>query len=453
MFSPDPHPVASADPFLPGGPARTVQAPLFPVGYLIPEFPGQTHIWMWREISHLLEWGVPVRLFSTRRPPARDRARHAFAGEAEAETFYLWPRSVAEVAASLAWACRRPLRVWRALRLAARLPIDGDGAWRRVTPLLAPAAVLAREMERSGVRHLHVHSCSNSAVIAMLAGELTGIPYSLTLNANVEWWGGAVGEKFERAAFVIVITEWLLEQVRREYPELGKNHVLLGRIGVDTRKWRAIRRAGRAVGPWRVISVGRLHASKGHDVLVRAIAVLIRDGDDVDLRIVGAGPERGALERLARELGVGDRVLFTGSLSEEEVIAELGEADIFALASHAEPLGVVYMEAMAAGIPAIGTAAGGVGEIITDGVDGLLVPPGDPEALAGAIGRLIRDPGLRERLGAAGRARIERAFDSRIGAATLYERLFGRPAPRGEGTAVQEGGEGLEESLAGARGS
>lgn len=401
------------------------------IGYLIPEFPGQTHVWMWREITHLLEWGVDVRLFSTRPPPERDRARHAWAGEAERRTVYLWPRSPLALAWAVAWAAlTRPRALAACVRMASRLPVERGPRWRGTLAMVPPACLLARELLRGGVRHLHVHSCANSAVVAMLAGRLAGVPYSLTLNANVEWWGGAIREKFANAAFVIAITEWLVAQAARDYPELPEGHVVLGRIGVDPRKWRPRERGARADGPWRVVTVGRLHASKGHDVLIRAVHQLVSTGSDVILRIIGAGPERERLERLSAQLGLGGRVTFAGSLGEDEIVEELGGADVFALASHAEPLGVVYMEAMAMGLPTIGTAAGGVGEIITDGVDGLLTPPGDAGALAGAIGRLAADPGLCARLGAAARETVERKLDSRLGAATLYELLFGR-APSG----------------------
>jgi hypothetical protein len=115
------------------------------------------------------------------------------------------------------------------------------------------------------------------------------------------------------------------------------------------------------------------------------------------------------------------------------------------LARHAAPLGVVYMEAMAAGVPTIGTRAGGVGEIITDGHDGLLVPPRDPAALAAAVERLIDEPEFAVTLGMNGRATIEERFDSRLGAATLYTRVMGKNPPDTDG---KEAGVARESSKA-----
>jgi colanic acid/amylovoran biosynthesis glycosyltransferase len=99
------------------------------------------------------------------------------------------------------------------------------------------------------------------------------------------------------------------------------------------------------------------------------------------------------------------------------------ESDIFVLASHAELLGVVYMESMSIGVPTIGTSAGGVPEIITHQEDGLLVPPKDEISLKEEIGHLMDDPKLRQMLSSNGRKKIVEQFDSRVGAKTVYERL------------------------------
>ena len=116
---------------------------------------------------------------------------------------------------------------------------------------------------------------------------------------------------------------------------------------------------------------------------------------------------------------------FTGSLSEDAIIEHFRQADVFVLSSHAEPLGVVLMEAMAMEVAVIGTDAGGVGEIVTHGRDGLLVSPRDPAALAAGLRTLAQDAALRLRIAQAGRRRVIEAFDSRRGAATLFTRFTG----------------------------
>jgi colanic acid/amylovoran biosynthesis glycosyltransferase len=402
-----------------------------PIAYLTPEFPGQTHTWIWREIVHMREWGVDIRLFSTRPPDSESAARHAFADQARKETVYLWPRPIGSIVAALAWAAlKRPRRFLQAAAIV--LTLDGMSLRERAStiPLIAAACVLARVATAQEIRHLHLHSAARSAVIAMMTHRLICMPYSIMLNASVEGWGGGMASKFAESEFTAVNAEWLLNDVRNGYPHLRASQVLLARPGVDTRAW--VSGEPETAAHFHLVTVARLNRAKGHDVTMRALARLRRSGRDVRLSIVGDGPDRAALQELGERLGLEGVVHFVGSQSEEDVIRQLRSADAFVLASRSEPLGVAYMEAMALGLPTIGTSAGGVGEIITPERDGLLVPPEDDERLAAAVARLMDDPELRRRLARNARQTIVERFDSRIGAARIYERLFGNPPPLAE---------------------
>jgi colanic acid/amylovoran biosynthesis glycosyltransferase len=392
------------------------------IGYLIPEFPGQTHIWMWREICHMREWGMEIHLFSTKRPSLDIKARHEFVKLAEDETYYFWKPSFIEAVKAILWVIfTRPLGLIKSIWLALTIHIDAPYS----IPLVLIACIFAREALSQGIEHLHCHSCGNSAVLAMMLKRLTGIPYSLTLNANLEWWGGALASKFADADFTIVITKWLLEEVRYKFPNLRPEQVILGGIGVDTTKWKPQQnnKFKNQNNSFQIVTVSRLHSSKGHDTLIRAIKQLIDAGKLVKLNIIGAGSELDNLKVLVNQLDLSKFIDFTGSLSEDQIIEQMQQADAFVLASHAEPLGVVYMEAMAMKVPTIGTNAGGVAEIITNNHDGLLVPPRDDTMIAIALALLIENPQLCLKLGRNGRETIIQRFDSRIGAATLYNRL------------------------------
>jgi teichuronic acid biosynthesis glycosyltransferase TuaC len=142
-----------------------------------------------------------------------------------------------------------------------------------------------------------------------------------------------------------------------------------------------------------IISISNLWPIKGIDINLRALAQL-RD-ERVPWRrytIIGEGPERAGLEKLAKELKIDDRVVFLGRLIHQDTLRELARADIFCLPSWQESFGVVYLEAMAMGKPTIGCQGEGAEDIIRDGNDGLLLPPKDPTSLAGALKRLIQDP-------------------------------------------------------------
>jgi glycosyltransferase involved in cell wall biosynthesis len=165
-----------------------------------------------------------------------------------------------------------------------------------------------------------------------------------------------------------------------------------------------------------VLFVGRLVERKGVAHLVEAIARLAGGSAGPRLEIVGEGPERTGLEALAQRLGVADRVVFRGKIPPAELQASYARAAVCVLPSvldargDTEGLGVVLLEAMNHGTPVIASRIGGIPDIVEDGVSGLLVPPGDADALAAALRRLRDDPALARRLGEAGRRRLREQF-------------------------------------------
>lgn len=177
-----------------------------------------------------------------------------------------------------------------------------------------------------------------------------------------------------------------------------------------------------------VLAVGRLSHEKGHAHLIRALSSC---RESTRLVIVGDGPERRALERLARTQRAGRSVIFAGMTS--EVAPFYGMADVFVLPSLSEGSPCALLEAMACGLPVVATRVGGVPEIAADGRSALLVPPSDPTALGLAIDRLLGDPNLGARLGSAARACVLVDHTPEQRAATLsalYASLAGAE-PRG----------------------
>ena len=173
--------------------------------------------------------------------------------------------------------------------------------------------------------------------------------------------------------------------------------------------------SARRDGPRTVLFVGRLVERKGVAHLIEALTRL-RSPSPVRLVIVGDGAERPRLEALAQRLGVTDRVVFRGKISDVELQRAYQAADVFVLPStldargDTEGLGVVLLEAMNYAVPVIASRVGGITDIVADGESGILVPPGDTVALAAAIDRMLADPDLARRYGAAGRTRLTRDF-------------------------------------------
>ena len=191
--------------------------------------------------------------------------------------------------------------------------------------------------------------------------------------------------------------------------------------GVDLRPYEGLPAlAGGVVG-----ALGRLEREKGFDLLLQAMAQLAGEARPPRLILGGDGSQREALAQQAREAGL--PVEMAGFVS--DVPAFLGQTGLFALSSRSEGLGLVLVEAMAAGRPVVATRVGGVPEVVVDGETGLLVEPGDVDALAAAIRRLLADPALAQRMGAAGRERVRALFSAERMAeqtAAVYEELIRR---------------------------
>lgn len=181
---------------------------------------------------------------------------------------------------------------------------------------------------------------------------------------------------------------------------------------VDLAAWRrlfAAAGAGRAARPT-VLAVARMYPRKRLHDLLEATARLARRIPDVEVRIVGEGPESARLHRLHATLGLGDRVAFLGDVPRATLAVEYVRAHCFCLPTVQEGFGLVFAEAMAAGLPVVACRAAAVPELVVDGATGLLVEPRSPAALAAALERVLTDDGLRKELGGEGMRRIE-AYD------------------------------------------
>jgi glycosyltransferase involved in cell wall biosynthesis len=145
----------------------------------------------------------------------------------------------------------------------------------------------------------------------------------------------------------------------------------------------------------RTICVGRLHPTKGQDVLIRAIARLKDRFPDARFEFVGDGPCMDDCVKLAEELEIADRCRFTGRLTHDEVLRRLATSSVSVVPSRSECFGLVNIESLAVGTPVVASHVGGISEIVNDGEEGFLVPPDDPVSLAERLGELLGDPELR----------------------------------------------------------
>lgn len=400
------------------------------IGYLIPEFPGQTHNFFWREKEALAECGVEVVIISTRRPPKNLVSPH-WAKKAINETLYLFPLKIFEsleiiffllLAGPFAW--------YRCIKLA----LSADGlSWVkkfRLLLLLPFSAKLLILSHRHRFQHVHVHSCADSANIAMFASQLGKVSYSLTLHNPLSTFGGNQKNKWRNAEFGIVITNKLRDEINRKLAFNLPSRISIAPMGVNTDIFKrcAPYLPFNGKGPLRIFCCARLNHAKGFNYLIEAMCLIREKGIDVELVIAGEDDAGGTkyrkeLETLICISGISDHVNLLGAVSEEKVREQLERTHIFVLASIEEPLGVVLMEAMAMNVPVVATNAGGVPELIEDGFDGILVPPSNSAAICEAIVNIAANPHTALILSANGRDKIVRAFNHRISARTISSEI------------------------------
>jgi colanic acid/amylovoran biosynthesis glycosyltransferase len=219
------------------------------------------------------------------------------------------------------------------------------------------------------------------------------------------------------------------------HDSLGSTPVYVVHCGLDPAAYPFRLRALPRAGPLRAVCVASLQEYKGHHVLLRALADAGQRLGRVELDLVGDGPARSELERLAQQLGLASRVRFHGSLPEPAVAVLLEAADLFVLPSviarngQQEGLPVSLVEALAAGVPVVATRLSGVPEVVQENGTGLLAEPGDPEDLARALEATLDDPAAARARAEAGLRLVEREFDLRDSAEALT-RLFLRACGR-----------------------
>jgi glycosyltransferase involved in cell wall biosynthesis len=313
--------------------------------------------------------------------------------------------------------------------------IEIEGLVREVSPArdVAAALQLWRLFRRARPAIVHTHT-SKAGFVGRLAAWLAGVPVVIHQPHGHIFYG--YWSRPRTAMFVALEklaahwTDTIVTLTPREVDEhlergIGRPaQFAVVASGVPTQALRAAAppraqaRAALGLPPeaYVIVGVGRLVPIKGFDLLVDILAEVVAQVPHTHLVLIGEGVERPALEARAAALGVADRLHITGSVA--DVIARLAGADVLAAPSRNEGMGRVLVEAMALGLPVVGTRVGGIVDVIADQECGLLVPPDDRAALTAALVGLGQDAAWRAKLGAAARPRAE-AFSTTVAAAAM----------------------------------
>jgi len=411
------------------------------IAYLLTGFPRLSETFIASEIHRLEQRGLRLRLFVLKLDDPH--APHPVVARIAARPDYL-PRPVSFthtpffrwLARSLPTflpgivriACWRPWGLARAVVATAGQASRArrDGSWPpRVVKEFFLATALADRLRRTpDVRHLHAHFCHGTATVAWLGSMISGIPFSFAAHARDLYQpslnpGGLLRRKVAAARFAVTCTETNRRHLARIAGGVPVHCVYHG-LNADLARLLADARNGRpSAGPSiRALGVGRLVPKKGFDVLVEACALLRAQGVAVSATIVGESSAHGAeVRRRIAARGITDAVRLAGPLGQAALLDEYLRATVFCLpcrvAEDGDRDGIpnVLVEAMACGLPVVTTGVSGIPELVVDGVNGLLVPPEDPPALADAMVRLHRDPDLARRLGREAEAVVRERFD------------------------------------------
>ena len=411
-------------------PDRPGTQPARSLAYLASTYPTLSMTFVLREVLALRELGFRIETASINSPD-RPEERLTPAEATEARRTYCVKRhgAAGAAAAHLKTLTTNFAGYWRGFAKA--FALAGFDPRRIFFNLMywTEALMVGQWMKQRRLRHLHVHLASQAASVGLFARIVFGFGYSLTVHGPDEFYDAErqmLAEKIAAADFLCCISSFARSQLMKLSPYESWRKFVVSPLGVDPEIFAPQpREAMREV--FEILCVGRLIPAKGQHILIDAVDRLVqiaqptREGRQVWLRLVGNGPDEASLREHADRCAARACIVFEGPVNQDRIREFYATADAFCLPSFAEGLPVVLMEAMAMEIPCVTTHIAGVPELIRDGVDGLLVPPANVEALAKALARLMDDAALRRQIASNGRARVLADYDLRRNAARLAD--------------------------------
>ncbi len=388
------------------------------LGYLIPEFPGQTHIFFWRELNAIRDMGIDVQIISTQKNDL-NLVKHDFAKPASEQTFYLHPPKLSY----FFWCLIHPVWFFRCLKYISSLETRVVEKFKLIYFIIMAAGLL-HFCRGHHIKHIHGHSCANVAHILAMASLGNKLTYSLTLHGGLSIYGDSHRQKMQRAAFVSTVTRPLHEEVKQN-AGLSPERIPVISMGVDLQKFSPTQRQFDATKPLRFVTIARLSIGKGHEYSLRALQRIKAAGFSFSFTVVGDGPERARVEKEVADLGLQDEVTMLGTLSENEVLSVLENSDLLLLTSFGEfeAAPVCVMEAMASGIPTITSIIGGTRDMVDHNVNGFLVEQRNVDEIEVAMLKFLKDRSLLNTMGAHARQKAEQVFDYKYQAQNLIESI------------------------------
>jgi colanic acid/amylovoran biosynthesis glycosyltransferase len=394
------------------------------IAYLLHRFPRISDTFIMRELRALQKAGTAVEIISVWKPDPKETST-IIMDEWGARTRFLLPRSSVSIGLVVVTAVvRSPIRFVAAARLALSLSRPGPVGFLYQIFYLVEALLAAEILAKSEITHVHNHFGDHSGAITMVAAKLANIGYSISFHGPHVFFDGnyaRIKEKVNQARFIRCISYFCRSQVMLFAGSTDIAPFKIIHCGLDLNEYQ-FRLPREQVH--RIFCASRLAPEKGFEFLLGALRILRDQGHKLQLRLVGDGPSRLALEAMARELGLAVCVHFLGAIDEAAKNRELHASDLVVIPSLAEGLPSSATEALAVGVPVVATNIAGIGELIEHGKSGLLVRPSDPEALAEAVLTMIKDYDFRLRAAKLGRQKVMDEFDVKEETRKLQECLL-----------------------------
>jgi glycosyltransferase involved in cell wall biosynthesis len=406
------------------------------VAVVLKGWPRLSETFIAQEIAGLEARGVALEIWSLRRPT--DEARHPVHDRVSARAAYLPEYLKDDPRRVLAgWVAARRLPGYAAARRKFLADLWRDPSANRVRRW-GQALVLAAELP-SSVERLYAHFLHTPSSVTRYAATMRGLPWSVSAHAKDIWTSAPrdISAKLADCVWLVTCTRLGLGRLQELAPHPERLKLVYHGLDLAHLPAPPVARPRRdgsdAADPVVILSVGRKVEKKGYDDLLEALARLPA-GLHWRFEHIGAGELSDALKAQASRLGIAERCTWLGAQPQRGVFAALARADLFVLASKKaadgdqDGLPNVLMEAAHQGLALVSTSAAAIGEFITDGDNGLLVPPGAPEALASAVGRLIGDPDLRRRLAQRAAESVRTHFSFEAGVDWIAQALGQEPS-------------------------
>jgi glycosyltransferase involved in cell wall biosynthesis len=395
------------------------------IAYLTSIFPKLSETFVFREVNELRRQGAEVFCFSIHRPaqePLPPDAQHFMN-----ETMYLWPpRPVQLMTGILRFAVSSPSQFFGTLRFFLQRAPRNPRGWKRFVLHFLEGVYLAHLCKQHGVDYLHAHFANGPSSVAMAASMVSGIPFGFTCHAQDIYEDPLLLDlKIDKAKIALTISDCNRDYISKNFRLQNPQHLKLQRVGIDMAHFRP--RQKPVTDSPVILGIGRLVPKKGFIHLIRACELLAQQGVNFRCWIVGDGPEKRALQSAIEKAKLQESVCLLGA--QAQVKKFLQQADLFVMPCVIDESGdrdgipTTLMEAMAMELPVISTNVSAIPELIKHEQNGLLVPPGNPQALADQMLRLLQDENLRQTLGANARVYITQHHNLETNTRQLLERV------------------------------